>query len=62
MINDLMELAKSKNDYATEVFLQWFVNEQVEEEASAEEILQKIKLMKDIPGRLSMLDRQLGER
>jgi len=62
MINDLMELAKSKNDYSTEVFLQWFVNEQVEEEASAEEILQKIKLMKDTPGRLSMLDRQLGER
>ena len=62
MINDLMKLAKSKNDYATEVFLQWFVNEQVEEETSAEEILQKIKLIKDAPGRLSMLDRQLGER
>jgi len=42
-----MDLAKSKNDYATEVMLQWFITEQVEEESSAEKILRKLQMIND---------------
>jgi len=62
MINDLVKLAREGNDYATEVFLQWFVSEQVEEEASVIEVLEKLKLVEDAPGGLFMLDRELGQR
>ncbi len=57
-----MALAQSEKDYATTIFLQWFVKEQVEEEASADEIVQKIKMIGDHKGGLFMLDRALGER
>ena len=62
MINALVALVRSKKDYATEVFLQWFVNEQVEEEASALEILQQLKLIGEQPGPLFMLNEVLGKR
>lgn len=62
LINDLVNLAISENDHATNNFLQWFVAEQVEEESSAEEIVQKLKLVGDAPGGLFMLDRELGQR
>ena len=42
--------------------LQWFVDEQVEEEASANDIVQKLKLIKGAPGGLFMLDKELGQR
>lgn len=61
-INDLVELAIKEKDYATNAMLQWFVTEQVEEEASADEVLQNIKLVKDAPGGLYMLDRELSQR
>ena len=62
LINDLVELALTEHDHATNIFLQWFVTEQVEEEDSANEVVQKIKLIGDAHGGLFMLDRELGQR
>ncbi len=62
LINKLVELAMSEHDHATNIFLQWFVTEQVEEEDSANEIVEKLKLMGDARGGLFMLDRELGQR
>ncbi|MDH3216335.1 MAG: ferritin [Candidatus Krumholzibacteria bacterium] len=61
-INVLMELAFAANDHATRVFLQWFVTEQVEEEASASKLVEKVKLAKDDKGALFILDQELGKR
>jgi len=62
LINDLVNLALEEKDHASHIFLQWFVTEQVEEEASADEIVQRLKLMGDARGGLFMLDRELGQR
>ena len=62
LINNLVDLAIEEKDHAANSFLQWFVNEQVEEEASADEIVQQIKMMENAPGGLFMLDRELGQR
>ena len=62
LINTLVDLAIAEQDQATNNFLQWFVAEQVEEEASADEVVQKIKLMGDASGGLFMLDRELAQR
>jgi ferritin len=62
LINNLVNLAIAEKDHATNNFLQWFVSEQVEEEASASSIVQKLKLIKDAPGGLFMLDRELAQR
>jgi len=62
LINELVYLAREIKDNASEIFLQWFVSEQVEEEKSADEILQKLKLTADAPGQLYMLDKELGQR
>ena len=62
LINDLVNLALGEKDHATHIFLQWFVTEQVEEEDSANEVVQKIKLMGDASGGMFMLDRELGQR
>ena len=62
LINDLVDLAVKESDHATTNFLQWFVSEQVEEEASADEVVQKLKLVGDAPGGLFMLDREMGQR
>ena len=61
-INNIVTVANEEKDYATQIFLQWFVTEQVEEEASANEIINKLKLMKDAPGAIFMLDRELAQR
>jgi len=61
-INKLSTLAIKEDDHATRVFLEWFVTEQVEEEANADAMLQNLKLMKDAPGGLFMLDREAGQR
>lgn len=58
-INDLTDLAMKFSDHATLNFLQWFVAEQVEEEASVMSVIQQIKLVGDS---LFMLDRELGQR
>ncbi len=62
LINDMVNLALSEKDHATYNFLQWFVNEQVEEEASAKAIVQQLKLLGDSKGGLFMIDRELGRR
>jgi ferritin len=62
LINDLVNLAVEARDHATNIFLQWFVTEQVEEEASADEVAQRLKLMGDTKGGLFMLDREMGQR
>ena len=62
MINKLYELAINDNDHATAVELQWFISEQVEEEKSAKDILEKLKLAGDDPSALLILDHQLSER
>jgi ferritin len=61
-INDLVNLATTGKDHATAGFLQWFVKEQVEEEASADRIVQMLKMAANAPGALLMLDHQMGER
>ncbi|MEJ2648138.1 MAG: ferritin [Sedimentisphaerales bacterium] len=62
LINELVDLAINERDHATNSFLQWFVNEQVEEEASADELVKQLKLMENAPGGMFMLDRELGQR
>lgn len=61
-INDLVNLAVDEKDHATNAFLQWFVNEQVEEEMSADNVVQNLKTAADAPGALFMIDRELGQR
>ena len=62
LINKLVDLAIKEKDHATGNFLQWFVAEQVEEEASADEILQRLKIVGKDGGGLFMIDRELGQR
>ena len=62
LINDLVNLALDERDHATNIFLQWFVSEQVEEESSAGEIVDKLKLIGNDANGLFMLDRELGQR
>jgi len=61
-INEIYELAEEKGDKATMNMLDWFVEEQVEEEDSADEIVQKLKRVGDNERALLMLDQELGQR
>ncbi len=61
-INKLVDLALSQSDHATNNFLQWFVGEQVEEEASVDDIVQKLTLVGENKGGMFMLDNELGRR
>jgi len=61
-INDLVVQATETKDHATVNFLQWFVGEQVEEEASVDGVIQQLNLVEGAPGGLFMLDRELGQR
>jgi len=62
LINDLVDLAIAEKDHATLNFLQWFVAEQVEEEDSVGEIVDKLKLIKEDTSGLFFLDAELGKR
>lgn len=62
LINDLVDLSASEKDHASVNFLQWFVDEQVEEEASADAIVQQLKLAEGAAGAMFMLDREMGAR
>jgi len=62
LINDLVDLAIKEKDHATNNFLQWYVKEQVEEEASADEIVQKLKLIGSQGNGLFMLDKEMTTR
>lgn len=62
LINDLVDLAIKEKDHASNIFLQWFVTEQVEEEASADAVIQRLKLAKDNASGLFMIDTELSKR
>ncbi len=61
-ITALYETALKANDYPTQIMLQWFITEQVEEEKNAHEIVDLLKKVGDSPVSLMMFDRQLGAR
>lgn len=61
-INKLASLALEEHDHATGSFLKWFVDEQVEEEASVDAVVQDLKRVQDFPAGLFMMDRELGQR
>jgi len=61
-INDLMDLSIEQKDHATQIFLQWFVTEQVEEENNDNTIIDQLKLVGDKGNGLFMVDRELGNR
>jgi len=61
-INKLVDLAIEESDHATNSFLQWFVDEQVEEEANVKAIIDKLKFVKDSPVAVFMMDQELGGR
>jgi ferritin len=62
LINKLMDLAVAASDHASSNFLQWFVAEQVEEEASADEVVQKLRLVDKTEGGLFLLDQEMDKR
>jgi len=62
LIHDLVNLAIAEKDHATNNFLQWFVDEQVEEEESSSEVAEKLKLIGDGTAGMFMLDNDLGQR
>ena len=62
LINNLVNIAIEEKDHATNNMLQWFVSEQVEEEASVEEILDQLKMLEGNKHGLLMLDRELKQR
>ena len=61
-INELYALAVRENDYASQVFLQWFVTEQVEEEKNVGDVVQTLKMSGEKNEALLLFDRELGER
>jgi ferritin len=60
-INDLVDQAMSEKDHATNVFLQWFVTEQIEEEATVNDILGRLRLFGDQGQGLLMIDNELAK-
>ncbi len=62
LINQLVDLAIEEKDHATNNMLQWFIAEQVEEEATADELLTKIKMIDGKGHAMLMLDKELGSR
>jgi ferritin len=62
LINKLYKTAVSEDDVASQILLQWFITEQVEEEANATEILEKLKMVGDKPSGLLYLDKELKKR
>ena len=62
LINKLYETALKDNDYATQIFLQWFISEQVEEEKNATVIIEQLKMIGEAKTALIMLDRHLASR
>ena len=61
-IYKLKDQAKSESDHATDVFLEWFVNEQVEEEASTRAVIDQLKMIEGNKNGLFLIDRELASR
>ena len=62
LIEALVDLARKVDDKAAEIFLHWFITEQVEEEKNAAKIIDDLKMVKPDSAGLLMLDKQLGKR
>ena len=62
LINNLVNLSVNEKDHATSNMLQWFIDEQVEEESSADEIVQKLKLIGKDGSGLFILDKEMAAR
>lgn len=62
MIHDLYKLAEEEKDYPTQVMLHWFIEEQVEEEKSASDVVEQLKRIGDDGVGLLLLDQKLGDR
>lgn len=62
MINNLVTVAREENDYASESMLKWFVDEQVEEESTAQSYIDALKLIKDNGFGIYTLDKELQKR
>ncbi len=62
LINNLVDVAIEEKDHATQSFLKWFVDEQVEEEANVQEILDTLKLINGQGNGIFMLDREMRQR
>jgi len=62
LINNLVNLAHEEKDHATNIFLQWFVTEQVEEESTAADVLHKLNLTHGEGSGLFMMDREMAQR
>jgi ferritin len=62
LINNLMNVAVKASDHASQSFLKWFVDEQVEEESNVEKILATLKLINGQGNGIFMMDRELGQR
>ncbi|MEO5825381.1 MAG: ferritin [Gemmatimonadales bacterium] len=61
-INSLYRLAEDANDYASQVMLQWFINEQVEEEKNAQTAIEQLRMAGSDASALLMLDQAFGSR
>ena len=62
LIHTIANSASEEKDHATSSFIKWFVDEQVEEESNADQIVQRLKMIGDHKGAMMMLDRELGQR
>ena len=62
LIHDLVDLSHTERDHASDVFLQWFVTEQVEEEATVQHIVDRLRMIGDNLPALLMMDSELGSR
>ncbi len=61
-IHDLVTLARDEHDYATEIFLQWYITEQVEEESNVNELIDKLNLIGKEGNGIFMFDKELASR
>ncbi len=61
-VNAIVDICREERDYATENFLEWFVGEQVEEEAAIDLVVQKLKKVVDSPSAMFILDNEMEQR
>ena len=61
-INEMAEVAIKEKDHATQIFLQWFISEQVEEEANASDLVERVRMANDNPSAIFFLDNELKAR
>ncbi len=62
LIHNLYTLAMEEGDYPTQSLLQWYIDEQVEEEKNASDVLARMRMVQDYPPGILMLDQELGAR